>query len=581
MNNKEIELPQYFDDLKDSERYYGEIIREKDRWVIKAEPQVTLLIKSLFPLTEVSQGGIAHFPVNKRQMADLNWLMMRYPLKIKDIGKWRQDMKKAEDYYKERLRITQNISSEEPSIKFKGHLFEFQKIGLSFISNNKTCLLADEMGLGKTVEALSYLSKRKFPIVIVVPPHLLYQWEEEIKRFLGEDIKVQILKGLNPKNNPIEKDADIYLIHYLLLRGWKDELLKINYETIIFDEIQELRHNTSQKYFAAREISERRDSIIGLSGTPIHNYGAEIWNVMNIIEPMCLGDWEFFTKEWCGRIGNVFVKDPKALGNYLVQEGLMLRRRKEEVLLELPPKRRIIQKIDLNQEMYMNLIRKSVEISYKIPTLSTKQDKKRIGAMFLDAINNARRASGIAKASHVCDFVNMILEAGETCLLFAYHHSVVDIYMRLLNKHNPLCITGRETREEKRDAIKDFMEEETNLLIINLRTTAGLNLQRAKCVVFGELDWSPAVHRQAEDRIHRIGQKDSVLSYYLVAPTESDEQIMDVLGVKEQQFLGLMNDKEETKEDEVLSQRRSNKFMSNILENLRSDEKYKYKGETS
>lgn len=571
--------PQYFDELRDADRYYGEMIREKDRWIIKAEPQVTMMIKALFPLTEVSEGGIAHFPINKRHLAELNWFMMRYPLKIQNIGAWRLDMKLAKEHYEERLKIIQNTSLEEPSIKFKGHLFEFQKIGLSFLTNNKTCLLADEMGLGKTVEALALVSKRKFPIVIVTPPHLLYQWEAEIKRFLGEEVKVQILQGLNPKNNPIDKNADIYLIHYSLLRGWKDELQKLNYETIIFDEIQELRHNTSQKYFCAREISKNIESIIGLSGTPIYNYGAEIWNVMNIIEPMCLGDWDFFTKEWCGRIGNVFVKDPIMLGNYLINEGLMLRRRKEEVLLELPPKRRIIQEIDLNKEMYIKLIKKSVEISYEIPTLTKKIDRKRIGALFLDAVNNARRASGIAKASNVCDFVNLILESGESCLLFAYHHDVIDIYMRLLNHHNPKCISGRETREEKAEAVKDFMEGRTDLLIVNLRTTAGLNLQRAKCVVFGELDWSPAVHRQAEDRIHRIGQKDSVLSYYLIAPTEADQKIMSILGLKENQFIGLMHDKGETEEDKLLSVRKSNQFMSEILDNLRDNPEYKYKEE--
>ena len=187
--NKDIDLPQYFGELEDADRYYGEIMRRKDRWVIKAEPQVTMMIKALFPLTEVSEGGIAHFPVNKRQIPELNWFMMRYPLKIKNIRAWRQDMVEAEEYFKERIKITQNISSEEPSVKFQGHLFDFQKIGLSFLSNNKTCLLADEMGLGKTVEALGYLSKRKFPVIICVPPHLLYQWQDEIKRFLGEKLK--------------------------------------------------------------------------------------------------------------------------------------------------------------------------------------------------------------------------------------------------------------------------------------------------------------------------------------------------------------------------------------------------------
>lgn len=570
-DKEDIKLPQYFQEIEEPEKYYGEITRKEDRWVVNAEPQVTMLIKKLFPLTNISERGIAEFPINKRQLGDLNWLMIRYPLKINNLTLWRRDIESAKEHYKERVRINQNISSREPSTKFKGHLFDFQKLGLSFLENNKKCLLADEMGLGKTVQTLAYLSERKRPIVIVTPPHLLSQWEEEIKTFLGDKVKVQILKGLNPKNNPME-EADIYLIHYLILRGWDNTLTELEFDTIIFDEIQELRRSGSSKFYSAFNIAQGRDSIIGLSGTPIYNYGAEIWNVMNIIEPMCLGDWEFFTREWCGSIGNQVIVEPEKLGQYMLNEGLMLRRRKENVLDELPPKRKIIQGIDLNEELYVKLIEKSVQISYKIPTLTTKTERKKIGTLTLDAVNNARRASGIAKASHVADFVNLVLASGEPCLLFAYHHSVIDIYMRLLKEHNPRCITGRQDKEEKKESVKSFMNGDTDLLIINLRTTAGLNLQRARCVVFGELDWSPAVHKQAEDRIHRIGQKDSVLSYYLIAKTEADMEIMRVLGLKEQQFLGLMHDKAETKDDILQARKKSNEFISSLLENLRNRE---------
>ena len=87
------------------------------------------------------------------------------------------------------------------------------------------------------------------------------------------------------------------------------------------------------------------------------------------------------------------------------------------------------------------------------------------------------------------------------------------------------------------------MEGRTNLCAISLRAASGLNLQRASCVVFGELDWSPAVHSQAEDRAHRMGQKDSILCYYLVAPQGSDRDMQDALGLKVSQFVALMGDK--------------------------------------
>ena len=128
-------------------------------------------------------------------------------------------------------------------------------------------------------------------------------------------------------------------------------------------------------------------------------------------------------------------------------------------------------------------------------------------------------------------------------LLFAYHHAAVDIYRKELAAYKPALITGRETQEGKERSVQRFMDGETNLCIISLRSASGLNLQRASCVVFGELDWSPAVHSQAEDRAHRMGQKDSILCYYLVAPQGSDRDMQDALGLKVSQFVQLMGDK--------------------------------------
>ena len=136
-----------------------------------------------------------------------------------------------------------------------------------------------------------------------------------------------------------------------------------------------------------------------------------------------------------------------------------------------------------------------------------------------------------------------LLDNGEKVLLFAHHHAVMDVYKKELASYRPAFITGRETTQQKDDAVTRFMGEKTNLCVISLRAASGLNLQRASCVVFGELDWSPAVHSQAEDRAHRMGQKDSILCYYLVAPQGSDRDMQDALGLKVSQFVALMGDK--------------------------------------
>ena len=164
-------------------------------------------------------------------------------------------------------------------------------------------------------------------------------------------------------------------------------------------------------------------------------------------------------------------------------------------------------------------------------------------AMLEESISqHARQATGVAKAPYVCQFVRALLDGGEKVLLFAHHHQVMDIYKQELKAFSPGFITGRETTLAKMNAVDRFQSGRTDVLCISLRAASGLNLQRATCVVFGELDWSPAVHSQAEDRAHRMGQEDSLLCYYLVAPQGSDAVMQEALGLKVSQFVGLMGD---------------------------------------
>ena len=113
------------------------------------------------------------------------------------------------------------------------------------------------------------------------------------------------------------------------------------------------------------------------------------------------------------------------------------------------------------------------------------------------------------------------------------------------------------------------MAGKTPVCIISLRAAAGLNLQAANCVVFGELDWSPAIHSQAEDRAHRMGQNDSALCYYLVCEGGMDEAIQEALGLKVSQFIGLMGDKAETQEDRLIAQTAAGEHMNKVIEKLK------------
>lgn len=545
MMTDEGKLPGYLQDAPQTGHLYGTLSynRRSKCWTIKGEPCVTEMAARLFPGSERRRGE-ARFTANRRIIGDVNWLMMRYPLEIapRDRELWKNALAQAREHVLLRMNAEKlPRRSTPPEGTFEGELREFQKEGLSFLLANPRTLLADEMGLGKTVQALACLAATKeFPALIVVPPHLLRNWQTEITRFLrleGKPARVCVLTGLKPYQPP---EADVYIIHYLLLRGWKQTLPQMGFKAVVFDEIQELRHGGTEKYSAASLLAEECERVIGLSGTPIYNKGSEIWNVVNILDYHCLGDWESFTRAWCDGYGNHLVRNPALLGEHLRREGLILRRTKEEVLAELPPKRRLVQEIDSDDKVYRELMRPVMD---QLGSLLALHPDARERALLEEQVGRGeRQATGVAKAPFVAAFVRALEDSGEKVLLFAHHHAVMDIYRRELAAYRPVFITGRESTAQKEEAVARFMEGKTNLCVISLRAASGLNLQRASCVVFGELDWSPAVHSQAEDRAHRMGQKDSILCYYLVAPQGSDRDMQDALGLKVSQFVALMGD---------------------------------------
>ena len=556
------------------QRTYGTLSYNKRRncWVVKGDPSVTELCKRLFPGTETNRRGEARFTAHRRIIGDLNWLMLRYPLALRqsDMERWENALADARTYVVRLEEARQTPQRVAPnSGTFLGRLTPFQEEGLAFLLRSDRCLLADEMGLGKTVQALAMLAETgAYPALVVAPPHLMHNWQNEIARFVqkadGTPLRVHVIRGLKPYPLP---QADIYLMHDLLLRGWKESLPQAAIPTVIFDEVQELRHSGTEKYSAASLLAEKAGRVVGLSGTPIYNRGAEIWNVVNILDFHFLGDYESFTREWCYGYGNQIVAKPELLGQKLRDEGMMLRRTKQEVLKELPPKRRLVMEIDSDDSVYKKLMQPVWETLRQLKNRRDADASQR--ALWEMAVETGeRQATGIAKAPYVAQFVRALLDAGERVLLFAHHHEVMDCYRRELKAFSPAFITGKETPAMKERSVERFMTGRTDLCCISLRAAAGLNLQRASCVVFGELDWSPAVHSQAEDRAHRMGQTDSILCYYLVSKGGSDQDMQDALGLKVSQFVALMGDAPQSQADALGGAQEARLYVERLVSRL-------------
>jgi len=574
-----MKTPQYMQPLDPHPiQTYGTLEYDKTRhdWVMKGEQAAVMAAKRLFPGAK-GRGKTVRWPRSKRTDGDLNWFMLRYPLQIKkgSLEMWNRSIEEAREHTVKRLHILNHPVKIQPApTVFDGELREFQREGVGFIAHSTPTLLADDMGLGKTVQALAWVAHRgQYPGVVVVPTSVQRQWAEQIKRFMKPisidgsrlpEMNVHIIKGLKPYELP---PAHFYIIHYGLLRAWGRQLANMELQFAIFDEAQELRHSGTEKYSNASILAQSilDCQVIALSGTPIYNTGSEIWNIMNILEYQCLGDYESFTREWCTGYGERIVKKPEALGQYLRQEGLMLRRSKEDVLDELPAKHRIIQAIDADD--MTGAMREMMEM---IAAYDVAEGFER-GRLRTEIGRRLRQETGKAKAPYVAEFVKMLLDAGEAVILYGYHHAVYDEWRRKLKAYRPVFITGEESITDKERSKTAFIEGRTNLIIISLRAAAGIDgLQnRSNVIVFGELDWSPGIHSQCEDRAHRMGQRQRVMSYYLVSAGGSDEQMLEALGLKTAQFKGIMGEQGESEDDRLLDQIQITDHLEKVIERMK------------
>ncbi len=312
---------------------------------------------------------------------------------------------------------------------------------------------------------------------------------------------------------------------------------------------QDLRAGDStNKGVGAKVLSEAASIRMGTSGTPIYNMGSEIHAVLGFVAPDALGTREEFLREWCGAVdarGRARLRDPKAFGAHVRETGLMLRRTCADVGRELPPEIRIPHHIQVDDGPLKDITSAAIELAKIIKDASNPSFARMQAGGDLDAM--VRQATGVAKAAYVAEFVRMLLEQDQPVLLCGWHRSVYDIWLERLAEYKPALYTGSESASQKDKARARFVDGDTNLMIMSLRSGVGLDGLQHRCrtVVFGELDWSPGVHEQVLTRLKRDEQKEQVIAYYLIADEGSDPIVADILQVKRTQVEGIRNPSED------------------------------------
>ncbi|EKO3663360.1 DEAD/DEAH box helicase [Vibrio metschnikovii] len=527
-------------------RTFGALRRSESRWeLVDIEPHVAIRLKQLFPKIPKQQAKLFSLQDSQEVAADLLWFTQRYALQASDKD-LRYLKKRSREYHKKQeeahaILLPDYTPAVRAGLMPNQSLRDYQLVGLDLLESVKRLLVIDDVGLGKTYLGLGVgLLPNALPLVIVVEPHLQDQWCEKAAEFIN--LSVHKAKGTKPYKLP---QADIYVFKYSQLSPWVDVLSAGWVKAIVYDEVQQLRRGgESQRGMAASVINQNVPMVVGLTATLIYNYGIEAFNICNMIKPEVLGSRDEFLREWCTRDAGVandkgIVADPDALGSYLRESRVLIRRTKADVgqvAKQLEPH---IEWVAPNMKKVADMEVLAEQLAVK--TLSGSYVERGQAARDFDL--KMREMTGIAKAHSVAAYVRMFIESGTPVVLFGWHRGVYDIWAKELADLNPLFYTGSESQTQKERNKKAFINGESGLLIMSLRSGAGTDGIQHRCstVIFGEEDWSPQVMTQCIGRLDRDGQEDSVFVFHAVTQYGSDPEMLSILGVKSSQARGIQD----------------------------------------
>jgi SNF2 family DNA or RNA helicase len=450
----------------------------------------------------------------------------------------------------------------------------YQLAGIMYALAHACVLFGDEMGLGKTIQAIGTINADATirRILVICPASLKLNWMRELKRWLVRQFTIQIAQGswCHPEA------TDITIINYDIVSKHIDAINRTEWDMVIIDEMHYLKNPKAQRTQAVLGVESKKDKAakpgitarrrIGLTGTPIPNRPVEGYPIFHYLAPAEFPKFWGYAMRYCDGRQNGYGWDFTGASNLPeLQEKLrascMIRRLKKDVLTELPAKRRAVIELacdsgavareteawEAQQEMLANL-RAAVE-------LAKASDNPNDYRTAVDALKEAlqvaftemarmRHDTAVEKIPYVIEHLKNVTEEGHKVVVFAHHHDVIKAIAAEFG-HSAVTVFGETSMSARQAAVDRFQKEPECLLFIGGIQAAGvgLTLTAASHVVFAELDWVPGNVSQAEDRCHRIGQRDMVLVEHLVLEGSLDARMARIL-VEKQEVIDSALDKE-------------------------------------
>jgi superfamily II DNA or RNA helicase len=453
------------------------------------------------------------------------------------------DTFKLEESFREFLDHLSNPGKLEFEVpkSLESTLKDYQKLGFKWMKTMAYYgfggILADDMGLGKTIQSISFivsvlpeLSKHKEPVLVVCPSSLTYNWLSEIRKFAPQ-LKAMVIDGTKAERSNLLKkgiDVDVMIISYPLLRREMSWFEKKSFHTVFFDEAQAFKNPLTQTARAVKKLQAHHR--FALTGTPVENSLEELWSIFHVVFP------ELF----------LGLKEYSQLSRKKIARRIrpfLLRRLKEDVLLELPGKMESLESVELfpeQKKLYAAYLAKLRHDTFKHLDKDTiRKNRIRILAgltrlrqicchpgLFVDGYKGKS-----AKFEQLLQIVEESKLSGRRVLIFSQFTKMLELIGRALTANGMpfFYLDGQTPSEERVKTCERFNHGERDLFLISLKAGGtGLNLMSADTVILYDTWWNPAVEEQAADRAHRMGQENVVQVIKLVSRGTIEEKMNEL-----------------------------------------------------
>jgi SWI/SNF-related matrix-associated actin-dependent regulator 1 of chromatin subfamily A len=422
---------------------------------------------------------------------------------------------------------------------------EHQKEAIEKLVKNKKFILADDMGLGKTTSTIiAALETGAKKVLIVCPASLKINWEREIANY--SDRPVYIAEG-----KKFSDEHDFVIVNYDILKNFHDaketeksEIMKINFDLVIMDEAHMISNPQAQRTKIANDIASKSNRVWLLSGTPMTSRPMNYYNLLNLVDSPVAMNWMAYAKRYCN--GFQFSVGKRKVWNVTGASNLdelrertqthILRRLKEEVL-DLPEKIITPVYLRLKSKDYEELVGEYFDWYDQNPEESTSL------TIQFSKLMKVRKVIAKEKIKNTIELAENIIEQGKKVIIFTNFTDTLNEIYNHFGK-SAVYLDGSCSKFHRQNSVDEFQtNDKIKVFVGNLKAAGvGITLTSAEAVIMNDLSFVPAEHSQAEDRSHRIGQKNSTSVYYPLFENTIEGAIYDILTRKKKIISTVMGD---------------------------------------